>query len=40
MIGDPTLATRCIADDLMLHADRDFHGFAEHLGLRVVDCAA
>jgi len=38
---DLVIATRCIADGLvLLHDDRDFRGFAEHLGLRVVDCAA
>lgn len=37
---DLIIATRCIADGLvLLHADRDFKGFAEHLGLRVIDCA-
>lgn len=36
---DVRTATRCLADGLrLLHADRDFDGFAEHLGLRVVDC--
>jgi hypothetical protein len=24
----------------LLHRDRDFDGFARHLGLRVVDCDA
>lgn len=37
--GDVLIATRCMADGLrLLHADRDFEGFAEHLGLQVVDC--
>ena len=32
---DTLIATRCIEDDLtLLHADRDFVPFAEHLGLR------
>ncbi|MBS3895224.1 PIN domain nuclease [Silanimonas sp.] len=36
---DVLIATRCISDGLrLLHADRDFEGFAEHLGLQVVDC--
>jgi len=36
---DVLIATRCIADGLrLLHADRDFEGFAEHLDLQVVDC--
>jgi predicted nucleic acid-binding protein len=34
---DCLIATRCIVDDLqLLHADRDFDPFEEHLGLRVV----
>ena len=34
---DTLIATRCIADGLpLLHKDRDFDPFAEHLGLRVV----
>lgn len=38
---DVLIATRCIADDLrLLHSDRDFEGFAKHLGLRVVDVAS
>lgn len=33
---DTLIATRCIADNLtLLHADRDFDPFAEHLGLKV-----
>lgn len=33
---DTLIATRCIEDGLtLLHADRDFGPFAEHLGLRV-----
>ena len=33
---DTLIATRCIEDGLtLLHADRDFLPFAEHLGLRV-----
>lgn len=33
---DTLIATRCIQDRLtLLHADRDFLPFAEHLGLRV-----
>ncbi|MCH2242144.1 MAG: PIN domain nuclease [Aquabacterium sp.] len=33
---DTIIATRCIADGLtLLHADRDFAPFVEHLGLRV-----
>lgn len=32
---DTVIATRCIEDGLtLLHADRDFRPFAEHLGLR------
>jgi len=38
---DVIIATRCLADGLrLLHSDRDFDGFQEHLGLRVVDCSA
>jgi predicted nucleic acid-binding protein len=34
---DTMIATRCIASDLeLLHADRDFLPFVEHLGLRQV----
>jgi len=33
---DTLIATRCIEDGLtLLHADRDFHPFTEHLGLKV-----
>lgn len=33
---DVLIATRCIEDGLtLLHADRDFDPFAEHLGLKV-----
>lgn len=36
---DTIIATRCIEDRLeLLHNDRDFDPFAEHLGLRVVVC--
>jgi predicted nucleic acid-binding protein len=36
---DTIIATRCIEDGLeLLHHDRDFDPFAEHLGLRVVVC--
>ena len=36
---DTIIATRCIEDELeLLHNDRDFDPFAEHLGLRVVVC--
>lgn len=35
---DSIIATRCIEDGLtLLHADRDFDPFQEHLGLRVVN---
>jgi predicted nucleic acid-binding protein len=38
---DVIIATRCLEDGLqLLHSDRDFDGFEEHLGLRVVDCRA
>jgi predicted nucleic acid-binding protein len=34
---DTVIATRCIASGYdLLHSDRDFDPFAEHLGLRVV----
>ena len=34
---DTLIATRCIVDGLMLlHSDRDFDPFAQHLGLRVL----
>jgi predicted nucleic acid-binding protein len=33
---DTLIATRCIEDGLtLLHADKDFVPFAEHLGLKV-----
>jgi predicted nucleic acid-binding protein len=33
---DTLIATRCIEDGLtLLHADKDFLPFAEHLGLKV-----
>lgn len=33
---DVLIATRCIEDDLLLlHSDRDFDAFEQHLGLRV-----
>jgi predicted nucleic acid-binding protein len=35
---DTLIATRCIADGLtLLHSDRDFDAFAQHLGLRVLN---
>ncbi|MCU0693577.1 MAG: PIN domain nuclease [Polyangiaceae bacterium] len=38
---DVIIATRCLADGLrLLHSDRDFDAFEDHLGLRVVDCRA
>jgi hypothetical protein len=38
---DTIIATRCITDGLeLLHSDRDFDPFEQHLGLRVVDCGA
>ncbi|MBK6853210.1 MAG: PIN domain nuclease [Burkholderiales bacterium] len=37
---DVMIATRCITDGLrLLHSDRDFDAFQEHLGLQVVNCA-
>lgn len=37
---DVMIATCCLAHGYrLLHSDRDFDGFAEHLGLRVVSCA-
>ena len=34
---DTLIATRCIVDGLtLLHSDRDFDPFAQHLGLRVL----
>lgn len=36
---DILIATRCLTDGLrLLHSDRDFDAFEQHLGLRVVDC--
>lgn len=36
---DLIIATRCLTDGLvLLHSDRDFDAFEEHLGLRVVHC--
>lgn len=36
---DTLIATRCIEGGyLLLHDDRDFDPFAQHLGLRVVTC--
>ncbi len=38
---DTVIATRCIVDKLeLLHSDRDFDPFEQHLGLRCVPCAA
>ena len=38
---DAIIATRCIEDGyLLLHSDRDFDAFEEHLGLRTVKCEA
>jgi hypothetical protein len=38
---DTVIATRCIVDQLdLLHSDRDFDPFEEHLGLRCVRCDA
>lgn len=38
---DCLIATRCIEDGLpLLHADRNFQPFADHLGLQVADSAA
>jgi predicted nucleic acid-binding protein len=36
---DTVIATRCIVDKLeLLHSDRDFDPFEQHLGLRCVPC--
>jgi len=36
---DTVIATRCIESGLqLLHSDRDFEPFVEHLGLRTVAC--
>jgi predicted nucleic acid-binding protein len=49
VIGDLTvrgtvnviIATRCLSEGFrLLHSDRDFDAFEEHLGLQVVDCGA
>jgi predicted nucleic acid-binding protein len=38
---DTVIATRCIVSGLhLLHSDRDFDAFEQHLGLLCVDCAA
>ncbi len=38
---DTVIATRCILDKLeLLHSDRDFDPFEQHLGLRCVPCEA
>ncbi len=38
---DVIIATRCLVNDYrLLHSDRDFDPFEEHLGLRVVNCGA
>lgn len=38
---DVVIATRCTADGLrLLHSDRDFEPFVEHLGLRTVQFGA
>lgn len=38
---DTLIATRCLANDYdLLHSDRDFEPFAQHLGLRCVVCEA
>jgi len=38
---DTVIATRCIMDKLeLLHSDRDFDPFEQHLGLRCVRCDA
>ena len=38
---DVIIATRCLSEGFrLLHSDRDFDAFEEHLGLQVVDCAA
>ena len=37
---DTVIATRCIIDGLqLLHSDRDFNAFEQHLGLQCVVCA-
>lgn len=38
---DTVIATRCIVDGyVLLHSDRDFDPFEQHLGLRCVACAS
>ena len=38
---DVIIATRCLVNDYrLLHSDRDFDPFEEHLGVRVVNCGA
>jgi predicted nucleic acid-binding protein len=38
---DVLIATRCLTDGFrLLHSDRDFDAFEQHLGLRVVNCEA
>jgi predicted nucleic acid-binding protein len=38
---DVIIATRCLSEGFrLLHSDRDFDAFEEHLGLQVVDCGA
>ncbi|MBK7543075.1 MAG: PIN domain nuclease [Candidatus Competibacteraceae bacterium] len=38
---DVLIATRCLTDGfLLLHSDRDFDAFEQHLSLRVVNCEA
>jgi predicted nucleic acid-binding protein len=38
---DALIATRCLEDGLrLLHSDRDFDAFQQHLGLQVVNCEA
>jgi predicted nucleic acid-binding protein len=38
---DTVIATRCIVSGYeLLHADKDFDAFEQHLGLRVVNCGA
>jgi predicted nucleic acid-binding protein len=37
---DTVIATRCIVDGMqLLHSDRDFDAFEQHLGLQCVPCA-
>lgn len=38
---DVIIATRCLSEGFrLLHSDRDFDAFEEHLGLQMVDCGA